>query len=258
MANKFITSMTNALVKEIVLLQTKKSIRKKEGLFVVEGLKAINELPNDAEIVHFLVSESVDLDTIVSYKEEPIIVTDEVFKRLSDTETPQGVMAVVKIKETLIENLKPKSNSFYVVLENLQDPGNVGTILRTAYGLGVDAVFMTKGCVDLYNPKTVRATMGALLHLPVIVDIETQEICEWFKENDIPLYVTDLQDAKPISSYKFIDACGIAIGNEGSGISELLRNRSDYKMMIPMPGGLESLNASVAASICIYEVMRQR
>ncbi|MGL5677953.1 MAG: TrmH family RNA methyltransferase [Cellulosilyticaceae bacterium] len=258
MVNKSITSTSNPLIKKISLLQTKKSARKKENTFVIEGLRGVNEIPNVTWIKELIVSEQVNVDEITLAVEEIITVPEDVYKHISDTKSPQGVLATVAMCHQTLEEINVQKDGFYMVLENVQDPGNLGTIIRTAYGFGVDAIFLTKGCVDVYNPKTIRSTMGALLHLPIVIDLEIEEIIGWFKQHDIPLYATDLAESKPVADYVLTGGVGIAIGNEANGISETLRQGSDYKMRIPMPGGLESLNASIAGSICMYEVMRQR
>lgn len=259
MVNKSITSTANPLIKKIGLLQSKKSARKKENTFVIEGLRGVNEIPNPEWVKELIISDQVQQQEITLQCKEMITVPEEVYKHISDTKSPQGVLATVTMCHQTLNEITPKQNGFYMVLENVQDPGNLGTIIRTAYGFGVDAIFLTKGCVDLYNPKTIRSTMGALLHVPIVMDLEIEELCEWIGVNGITLYATDLQESKPVAAYDLNSgAVAIAIGNEANGISDTLRTLSPYKMRIPMPGGLESLNASIAASVCMYEVMRQR
>lgn len=258
MVNKVITSTGNGLVKKVGLLQTKKSARKKENTFVIEGLRGVNEIPDPNMIRELIMSANIEPSAIKVDAQEVITVTEDVYKHMSDTKTPQGVMATVAMCHKTLDELEVNHKGFYLVLENVQDPGNLGTMIRTAHGFGVDAIFLTKGCVDLYNPKTIRSSMGSLLHLPIVLDLEIEEIAAWLKSNDIPLYATDLQESKPLAHYTFNGSTAIAIGNEANGISEQLRSLAPYKMRIPMPGGLESLNASIAGSICMYEVMRQR
>ena len=258
MVSKVITSTANPLIKELTLLQTKKSARKKAQTFVLEGLRGVNEIPDSGMLKQVIISEHVNLADLKLEFDEVIVVPEDIYKHISDTKTPQGVMATVKMCHYELEALTPKADGFYLVLENIQDPGNLGTIIRTAYGLGVDAVFLTKGCVDIYNPKTIRSTMGALLQVPIVMDLEIEDIVGWLQDSQITLFATDLAESIPLADCDFTGATAIAIGNEANGISEVLRSLAPQKMRIPMPGGLESLNASIAAAICMYEVMRQR
>ena len=258
MVSKFVTSLQNPIVKQIQLLQTKKSARKKENAFVIEGLRGVNEIPKGYAINYIVTSENVDLETVKVEAKQHIIVPEDIFKQMSDTKTPQGVMAVVSMQTATLETLRPKKEGFYLLLENVQDPGNLGTMIRTAYGFGVEGILITKGSVDVFNPKTIRSTMGAVLHVPIVIDHEVIDYVNWLEANEITLYATDLEGSRPLAACDFTGGVGIAIGNEANGISELVRQVASNKVRIPMPGGLESLNASIAASICMYEVMRQR
>lgn len=260
MTNKVVTSMQNALIKNIVQLQKKKSARKKQGLFVVEGIRAVNEIPASVEVMHYITTPEVKAEEIKNLEMKKwITVTAEIFKAISETQSPQGVMAIVKMPEHRLEDVSIKENGFYLVLENLQDPGNLGTIIRSAHAFNVDGVFLTKGTVDLYSPKVVRSTMSSLFHVPVIVDYEISEYMEVLNKAHITTYATHLSDtAKSIYEAKFEGGTALIIGNEGNGISDEVKETANEHIIIPMPGGCESLNASVATSICLYEVMRQR
>lgn len=258
--SKFITSSTNPLIKNIQLLQNKISERKKQGLFIIEGIRSINEIPKDHEIDTIVMSDTFDesLLKVVPVRNK-LLVPSDLFKAISDTQTPQGVLALVKIKGQSLETLEANPNGFYLMLENLQDPGNLGTIIRSAYGFGVDAIFLTKGCVDLYSPKTVRSTMGASLHVPVIIDETLEAYMTWAKEHQLNVFTTALDEsAKEVAKADLKKGLMLVIGNEGNGVSKEAIDLADQNVYIPMPGGLESLNASIAASICMYEVMRQR
>lgn len=252
--------MQNALIKNIVQLQKKKSARKKQGLFVVEGIRAVNEIPASVEVMHYITTPGITADEIKNLESRKwIIVTEEIFKAISETQSPQGAMAVVKMPENPLENIEMKADGFYLVLENLQDPGNLGTIIRTAHAFNVDGVFLTKGTVDLYSPKVVRSTMSSLFHVPVVMDYEISEYMAALNKAHITTYATHLSDtAKSIYDTKFEGGVALIIGNEGNGISDEVKKAVEKHIIIPMPGGCESLNASVATSICLYEVMRQR
>nr|WP_302597892.1 RNA methyltransferase [uncultured Cellulosilyticum sp.] len=260
MTNKLITSMQNALIKNIVQLQKKKSARKKQGLFVVEGIRAVNEIPKDVEVMHYITTPEIKAEEIKNLEHHKwVVVTEEIYKAISETQSPQGAMAVVKMPETSLENMRIKKDGFYLILENLQDPGNLGTIIRTAHAFNVDGVFLTKGTVDLYSPKVVRATMSSLFHVPVIIDYEIAEYIEAMEKVGVTTYATHLSEvAKSIYETKFEEGTALIIGNEGNGISQTVKEAVKNHIIIPMPGGCESLNASVAASICLYEVMRGR
>ncbi|MDU6361244.1 MAG: RNA methyltransferase [Clostridiales bacterium] len=261
MANsKFITSAANPIIKNIQLLQSKKNERKKQGLFIIEGIRSINEIPQEYEIDTIVMSDLFDESLLkVSATRNILLVPSELFKVISDTQTPQGVLALVKMKTLQLEDIEVKANGFYLMLENLQDPGNLGTIIRSAYGFGVDAIFLTKGCVDLYSPKTVRSTMGASLHVPVITDKSLEDYMAWAKGHGLTCFTTALDDtAKEVAKADLTKGLMLVIGNEGNGVSGEAIAKADQNVYIPMPGGLESLNASIAASICMYEVMRQR
>lgn len=259
MENKFISSSQNPIIKNIQLLQKKKSERKKQGVFIVEGIRAVNEVPVHQRIEYIITVDSFDSTQIKCLdRSKWIVVTDEIFASISDTESPQGVMAIVAQNRASLESLNEKEKPFYLLLENVQDPGNLGTMIRTAYGFGVDAIFVSKGSVDVYSPKTIRATMGAVCHIPIIMDIEMKECIQWLKEKNIAVYATALEESKVIYDNDFTKSTALIIGNEANGVSEMTKQLATTKVRIPMPGGLESLNASIAASVCMYEVMKQR
>nr|WP_307992026.1 RNA methyltransferase [uncultured Niameybacter sp.] len=259
-SSKFISSESNPIIKNIQLLQSKKNERKKQGLFLVEGIRSVNEIPDHYEIDTLVMSDAFDeAELKVMGAKQNIVVPSELFKKMSDTQTPQGILALVKMKEYTLNKIQVKPNGSYLLLENLQDPGNLGTIIRSAYGFGVEAIFLTKGCVDLYSPKTVRSTMGALLHVPIVVGENLEDYIDWARKHNLTLYTTALDHtACKVSEADFTKGHVLIIGNEGNGVSEEALKVADQKVYIPMPGGLESLNASIATSICMYEVMRQR
>ncbi|MGL4344957.1 MAG: TrmH family RNA methyltransferase [Cellulosilyticaceae bacterium] len=259
MENKFISSSQNPIIKNIIQLQKKRSERKKQGLFVVEGIKQVNEIPEGYPIQYFVTTEQYDSTQIKNLNRGKwIVVTEELFKQMSDTETPQGVMAVVERKDITLKELESKDKPFYLVLENLQDPGNLGTIIRTAYGFNVDAIVITKGSVDLYSPKTLRSTMSALFHVPIVSEVDIEECLGWLGEQDVTIYATALEESKVLYDADYTVGSALIIGNEANGVTEGTKHIAHQKVRIPMPGGLESLNASIAASICMYEVMKQR
>ncbi len=259
MMPKEIKSLQNPILKNIIQLQKKKAARKKEKLFIVEGLRAVKEITDAFCVRYYVTTPDIDKSELLQQKEAQwIVVPEEVYKAISETEAPQGIMAVVEMPNCDLESLKMKEEGFYLVLENLQDPGNMGTIIRSAHAFGASGIFITKGSVDIFSPKVVRSTMGSLFHVPFVIDGEIEEYVAALRQREIPIYTTAFEEAQPIYHIHFANPLAIVIGNEGNGVSEYMKEAANYKMMIPMPGGSESLNASVATSICIYEVMRQQ
>lgn len=258
MNKKSITSMQNATIKLVKELQKKKATRKKEQLFVVEGIRAVQEIPSHIQIKYLLVSSQVEEQAYESLNaREALVVTEEIFKAISDTQTPQGMIAVVNMPVKELETMEIEDGP-YLVLENLQDPGNLGTIIRTAHAFDFKGIFITKGSVDLYSPKVVRSTMSSLFYVPVVTDYTVEEVMSYLKSQQVTLYTTALTDtAQPIQEVSFEKRMALVIGNEGHGVSEYSLAETDYTMIIPMPGGAESLNASVAAGVCMYEIVRK-
>lgn len=272
---KNIESQDNKIIKKVKGLKVKKN-RDKEGLFVVEGLRFVKEIPNSWEVLYYIISEKFfknnieevkKIETIITEiyesqhkKIELYLVTDKLFDVVSDTENPQGLMAICKKRDILFEDVisKKDKKSFYIILEDLQDPANIGTIIRTADACNVDGIFLTKGCVDIYNPKVLRGTMGSFFHLPIVEGINIDEVGEYFKKNSISMYATHLRGEIYPYDLNLTESCVFLIGNEGKGLSNESANMCDNLVKIPMLGKAESLNASVATSVILYEVVRQR
>lgn len=187
------------------------------------------------------------------------VVKDSVFSQMSDTLTPQGILSVVRQYHYRLDELKKSGRTpLLLVLEDLQDPGNVGTIFRTAEGAGVTGVVMTKNCVDIYNPKTIRSTMGSIYRVPFVCTDCLEAVLEWFRENGIAAYAAHLQGANFYDQENYCKGTAFFIGNEGNGLTDELSGRADRWIRIPMEGKLESLNAGVASAILMYEAARQR
>lgn len=186
------------------------------------------------------------------------ILTDSVFSHVSDTKTPQGILCVVKQKKYDIEEFLNLENPHFMVLDNLQDPGNLGTIVRTAEGAGVNAIFLNKESVDIYNPKTIRSTMGSIYRMPVIYVEDLLELLQIFRERGIKSYAAHLDGKNSYDKESYQSGTAILIGNEGNGLREEVASAADVWVQIPMQGQVESLNAAIAASILMFEVYRQR
>ena len=256
-----ITSSQNPSIKKLQLLQKKKKERTLEKVFIVEGLRAVREIPNGWPIHQYVVSESfthMGQDLIKDSTVSTLYVSDSVFATISDTKTPQGIMAVVSQLDYPIEEVMAQDQGFFVIADEVQDPGNLGTLIRTAHGAGAHGLFLSKGCVDIYNPKTIRATMGSIFHIPVFIDMDIDWLIPQLITYDTNLYATALEGSKMLYENDYKQKTAIIIGNEANGISEKTKLQVPNFIKIPMPGEAESLNASIAAGICMFEVVRQR
>ena len=257
---EMITSTSNPQVKRLIQLQKKSKARNEEKVFVVEGLRMFIEVPKE-RVEKVYVSETFynKKKQEMNWDEFPLeILSDSVFKHVSDTQTPQGVLCIVKQKKHDLEALLDIENPHFMVLDNLQDPGNMGTIVRTAEGAGVDAVFMSKDSVDIYNPKTIRSTMGSIYRMPTIYIEDTVKLLELFKEKGIQSYAAHLDGKNSYDQEDYRGGTAILIGNEGNGLRDEVSEKADIWVRIPMEGQVESLNAAIAASVLMFEVARQR
>jgi len=255
-----ITSTSNPQVKRLLQLQKKSKVRSEENVFVVEGLRMFVEVPKE-RVEKVYVSDTLynKKKHDLNWTEYPLeILSDSVFKHVSDTQTPQGVLCVVKQKKQDLDTLLDIENPHFMVLDNLQDPGNMGTIIRTAEGAGVDAVFMSRDCVDIYNPKTIRSTMGSIYRMPFIYIEEIVPLLEEFRKKGIKSYAAHLDGKNSYDKEDYRKGTAILIGNEGNGLRDEVSKNADIWVRIPMEGQVESLNAAIAASILMFEVARQR
>ena len=259
-----ITGKDNPKVKYIKKLLDKSSFRNSEKKFVAEGLRAVKECNRFGTINQLYISsgyegkmsENRELSDVYNEIKADIkeTVKDDIFNKISDTKSPQGILAIVDMPEVNPDVIYEKKNASVLVLDEVRDPGNIGTIIRTAQGMGFDAVIFSKGCADIYQPKIVRSTMGSLLKVPCIKlenDIKTE--LEVLKKRGFTIYATALKNSVNITEIVFNDKAAIIIGNEANGISDEAFSMSDQNITIPMENGLESYNASVAASILMYE-----
>lgn len=256
-----ITSVSNGKIKTIQNLRKKSKYRKEEKLFIIEGTRLFQETPRHLlkEVYVSENAENVLKNQLIDIKYE--VVSDNIFTSISDTTTPQGILAVVKQPNYSLEDILAKENPLLLILEDLQDPGNLGTIMRTAEGAGVTGILMTKGCVDIYNPKVVRSTMGSIYRMPFIYLEDQEEFVRIFrqlKEKNIITYGAALMESKDYDQYCYDTGTAFVIGNEGKGLSETALSSCEKYVKIPMCGQLESLNAAVASSILMYEAFRQR
>lgn len=247
------------LIKALIRL---KNYRKKRGLFVVEGFRAAKEAINSDYAVEFIVLSD---DFVKRYGEKihefedvkVYEVPQKLYRTLSDTETPQGIMAVVRMKKFEIEDLC-KGNFIIVALDGIKDPGNMGTIIRTADAAGASGILAGKGCVDVYNPKVIRSTMGSIFHLPVVEEIDLQWAVEELSKRGAKIVVTSLGARKSYLDVDYTSPVVIVFGSEAEGVSKEILNMQSEQVKIPIPGKAESLNVAVASGILLYEAARQR
>ena len=259
---QIISSKDNELIKHIKKLKDKKH-RDESNEYIIEGVKLIEEAVKEkAKIKKVIICE----DTTRTYeiptnimleiaKYECIYVTDKIFASITQVTNPQGIMAIVE-KSNLNQQID-FSQDIIVVLDDVQDPGNLGTILRTVDSIGLNQIIVSKGTADAFNAKVVRSTMGAIFRINIIETENLKETIKEIKKHHFKLMVTSLQTENSIYDIDFKKKI-IVIGNEANGVSQEIQNRADEKAKIPMLGKAESLNASVAAGIVMYEYVRQK
>ena len=255
-----ITSIANPQVKELLQLQKKSKARNEKGVFIVEGVKMFQEAPRD-RIEKVYLSENFEQKRgkEMNLSGLPVeVLSDKVFSHVSDTKTPQGILCLVKQKKVDLSEMLEKTTPFLMVLDNLQDPGNLGTIVRTAEGAGVTGIIMSRDTVDIYNPKTIRSTMGSVYRMPFFYVEDILEFLEDLREQGIRTYAAHLDGANNYDEESYKEACAFLIGNEGNGLRDEVAKKADIWIKIPMYGQVESLNAAIASSILMYEVSRQR
>lgn len=255
-----ITAMGNSRIKQLVLYNQKAKARKKDDVFLVEGQKMFLEAPEEG-IREIYVSESFFEKCTCREKIEKHsyeIVSDEVFRKISDTQTPQGILCVMKQYHYSLEQLLKEKEPLLMVLEDIQDPGNLGTIFRTGEGAGVDGIIMSKETVDVYNPKVIRSTMGSIYRMPFIYVDSLSEIIGILKERQVNVCAAHLEGKKWYDEEDYRKATAFLIGNEGNGLKKETADAASMYIKIPMKGKVESLNAAVASAVFMYEAARQR
>ncbi len=261
-----ITSGQNPMVREVRSLKNPKG-RQETGLFFVEGTRIFEEAVNsDLEIEYVVISEKFSetpgYENALSLIKDGCKVygvTDKLFDEMSDTETPQGILAVLRLRRPSVDEINDR-NGLYIFLDEIRDPGNMGTIIRTADAAGFTGVIVSKGCTDVYNPKVLRSTMGSIFHIPVYFcgTDETADGLRHLRQIGIKILASHLEGSLSIFDTDLTKGTVIIIGSEAAGIGEASKNEADVLVSIPMEGRAESLNASVAAGIMMFEAVRQR
>ncbi len=262
---RIITSTANQQVKQIIQLKNKAAKRAEQGVFLAEGIRLCRELPS-GWIERMYVSEPFlqkeeNLQSLHRFLKEGIgyeVVSDAVYARLSDTKTPQGILCVARRPSYVLADLMQADQTHLLILEGIQDPGNMGTIVRTAEGAGVTGIIMDAGCVDLFAPKTVRATMGSICRVPFIRTNSLADTIQEVKRQGIRIFAAHLSGRNDYDELDYTKGTAFLIGSEASGLKEETARQADVYLKIPMEGRLESLNAAMAAGILMYETARQR
>ena len=245
------------VLKLVKNLLEKRSARRKEGRFVVEGPHLVEEAGNKVECLVYC--ENLPIVKAVEEKGTPCYkISRQQFEELSGVEAPQGVLAVVKEFGYDFREVLKADKTLIVYCLGIQDPGNLGTIIRSADAFGATGVILSKGTVDLYNPKVVRSSMGSLFHLPIITSEDDGETIKYLREHKVKIVAADGSAKKDIASVSLKGAVAILMGNEGAGLGKSIIEIADETARIPMTGKAESLNVGIAASVLLYEALRQR
>ena len=257
---QIITSPSNEKIKQVALYSKKASSRKDDGVFLAEGVKLVREIPFGL-IREIYISESClekEKNSLPKgFDDKMAVLPDHVFEKISTMKSPQGMLAVVKNLSYGIKDITGK-DPLILVLEDIQDPGNVGTIFRTAEAAGVTGIVLSENSADPLSPKVVRSTMGAIFRMPFIVSPDIPALVRDFEKEGIVCYAARLENGKPYYECDMTSKCAIIIGNEGNGLSPEVNKAASCGIYIPMNGKTESLNAAVSASILSYEAGRQR
>ena len=253
----WIESKENTFFKLAKKLKDRKG-RNKEQKYIIEGFRLVQEAFKAGCKIDSIVVNNDGEKKLKQYLEQYLdgvrvyLMEDGLFSQLTSTENPQGIIAVLEIEDKR-DNL---NGDFYLLCDKVQDPGNLGTIIRTAHAAGVTGIILTKGTVDIYNDKVIRSTMGSIFYVPIIHDNDLSFL-KGLKNDGFNLVATSLQESKDFFRE---DLCGkiiLSVGNEGNGISDEIFDMADIKVKIPMPGGAESLNVAIATSIILFERVRQ-
>ena len=258
-----ITSRTNDRIKYVEKLKQKSSFRREEGCFVVEGIRMIREVPEQLRKELYLTEKALsDHPGLKSWCGNVETVSEGVMEKLADTKSPQGMVAVVRIpgqadgdpsKQAAGNGRAP----LYLILEGLQDPGNTGTLIRTAEAVGATAVLLSKNSADPYSPKVVRSTMGTIFRVCVRICDDLKQTIDELKKDGVAVYGTHLNGTDFFAA-DLTGPVAFLIGSEGKGLSDEIAAEADHLLRIPMEGEVESLNAAVSGSVVAYEAYRQR
>lgn len=266
-----ITSATNKKIKNVSALLSRTKERRKQKLYVVEGIKMFLEAPQDMlkelyieeTLFQSIKDQTADEDLIKKWNAlsmEYEVVSTDVFRKMSDTQTPQGIMCIMQMPDYSFEKMmrEKTDTDLYLILEDIQDPGNLGTMLRAGEGAGISGLIMSRNTVDIFNPKTIRATMGSIYRIPFCYVEDLSESINAMKKQNIDVYAAHLQGKAAYDQFEYKQSVAFMIGNEGNGLKDETAKLATAYLKIPMLGKVESLNAAIAATLLMYETARQR
>lgn len=257
-----LTGLQNPMVKAAAELKQKK-YRQQQGLFLAEGLRTVEEAVRYGAVQSIFYTAIEDdrtravLEEAAAKQIKLVCVSDKVLKKIGDTETPQGIIAVCEMRSKRLDDFLA-SGKMLLVLDRVTDPGNIGTMLRTADATGVGGLLLLQGCADIYAPKTVRASMGSLFHLPVLSGLSEELLVQAARKAGYELLVTCLDGADNLYKADLQGRLAFVMGNEANGASPALLAAADKRVFIPMQGRAESLNVAMAAGIVMFEALRQK
>lgn len=259
---KQITSAQNPYIKSLIQLQEKAKARKQSGTFLIEGMREIElAIRGNYELETLLFVPEV-INNLQIFKSpnlqiELIEITKEVYQKLAYRDTTEGIIAVAKIKSTQLSDLKLPNNPLIVVMESIEKPGNIGAMLRTCDAANIDAIIIANPKSDLYNPNTVRSSVGCLFTNQIAM-ASTEEAIAFLLKNNINFYSATLQNSTSYHTQDYTQPTALVVGTEATGLSKLWREKATKNIIIPMQGEIDSMNVSVAAAILIFEAKRQR
>lgn len=267
---EFISSPNNDRVKNVAKLAQSAKERKYAGKYIVEGLRMVQEIPMDALDSIYFTQEFFDKHIMTNDRLILLVnsaldrgrcfkVTDQVIKKMTNTETPQGIVAVVKMRNSALEDILGDGSEkpLILILERIQDPGNMGTIIRSAEGAGVTGILVSYDSVDIYSPKVVRSTMGSIFRKNIVTTFDLIGDIGRLREHGVEIYGMHLNGSSMYEA-DLTKPVAFLIGNEGAGLSDAVSKTASSLIRIPMKGEVESLNAAISATLITYEALRQR
>ncbi len=262
---KKITSRQNSFIKYLSSLQKKSSLRKKEGKFIIEGKREIllahkkgydiESILYNPEIINY--EQIQELLGSRKYEGEVIEISQEVYEKLAYRDSTEGIIALARSRNHDLNSIKLTTNPLILIAENIEKPGNIGAMIRTADAAGIDAFILANPITDIYNPNIIRSSLGGVFTVQIGMGI-TNEVLAWLKKQNIRLFSATLQDSVPYYEINMTLPTAIAVGSEAQGLSQPFRQQAEKNILIPMRGELDSLNVSVSAAILVFEAVRQR
>ncbi len=259
-----ITSNHNERIKFVKRLERRR-FREQQGLFVAEGVRLVESILDRGQLCEVYYSQKILessrghrlIQQIKTEKVASYYCTDQVLATISQTDTSQGILATVRQPRPIVDWSSPAKKDLILIIDRIQDPGNLGTILRTALGVGVDGIWLIEGTVDLFNPKVVRASAGAVLGLPFSY-MSSATCVAHARDLGLELIASEIEDGVSYFKCNFLQPVALIIGNEANGVSDFLKFQASRKVFIPQTESVQSLNAAIATAVLLYEIKRQR